>query len=93
VGLVLPFAHGRDADSPLQRELSEVLGAIALVESGLARRVTVCGLRRPEACIVAASDAAREAEVRLILDGATGQAAVLVIPTMMVVDGPTPAEA
>jgi hypothetical protein len=92
VGLVLPFGRGRDPDAPLERDLWEVLGAIALVESGIARRVTVCGLRRPEACIVGASDAAREANVRLILDGATGQPAVLVIPTMMVIDGPTSAE-
>jgi hypothetical protein len=92
VGLVLPFAHGQDSDQPLERDLWEVLGAIALVESGLARRVTLCGLRRPEACVVGASDAAREANVRLILDGAAGQLAVLVIPTMMVIDGPSSAE-
>ena len=56
------------AADPLELDLQEVLAAIGLVAGGVARRVRVSGLRRPEAIAGVAVARAQEAGVRFVLE-------------------------
>ena len=60
---------------------------------GVAIGDMVLDLAAAHAASLFSGEAAQAANVRLILDGAMGQPAVLVIPMMMVVDGPGSPEA
>jgi hypothetical protein len=52
----------------LELDLQEVLAAIELVAGGVARRVRVSGLRRPEAVAGVGVARAQEAGVRFVLE-------------------------
>lgn len=53
---------------PLEADLQEVLAAIGLVAGGVARRVRISGLRRPQAVAGVAVARAQEAGVRFALE-------------------------
>lgn len=58
----LPFPNA--STDPLERDLAEIDAAIGLVEQGVASRVRLVGLVRPEA--VAAAGLARAQEARIL---------------------------
>ena len=53
---------------PFELDLQEVLAAMGLVTGGVARRVRISGLRRPEAVAAVAVARAQEAGVRFVLE-------------------------
>lgn len=64
---VIPFPSPGALD-PLESDLQEVLAAIALVAGGVARRVRISGLLRPEAAAGVAIAHAQEAGVEFALE-------------------------
>jgi hypothetical protein len=63
---LLPFPNA-SAD-PLERDLAEIDAAIGLVEDGIATRVRLVGLVRPEAVAAAGLARAQEARIEFRLD-------------------------
>lgn len=64
---VIPFPSSLALD-PLESDLQEILAAIGLVAGGVARRVRISGLRRPEAAAGVAIAHAQEAGVEFVLE-------------------------
>jgi hypothetical protein len=64
---VTPFP-GASAPDPLESDLQEILAAIGLVAGGVARRVRIAGLRRPEAVAGLGLARAQEAGVEFGLE-------------------------
>jgi hypothetical protein len=75
----LPFPNA--STDPIDRDLTDIDAAITLVASGLATRVRLVGLVRPEATAPAGLAHAQEAKVGFSLDrNADGIAAVTLGP-------------
>ena len=69
-----PFqaAAGLSALDALERELVEVDAAIALILEGVATRVRVANLARPEAAAAHAAETGGSAPIRVRLEGTVG---------------------
>jgi hypothetical protein len=75
----LPFPMA--ATDPLDRDLAEIDAGIAMVSLGLATRVRLVGLARPEAAASSGLAHAQAADVRFSLDrGPSGVVAVTLGP-------------
>jgi hypothetical protein len=76
---ILPFPGA--SNTAVERDLAEIEAGIALVARGLAVRVRLIGLTRPEAVAATALARAQEARVAFAIDrGVNGVAAVIVGP-------------
>ena len=87
----IPFPHAGEGTSldPLERDLLEVEAAIELVLQGLATRVRLTNLSRPDAAAGHAVAATGGLALRVTLEGSAGEPRTLTIETA----GPRPAEA
>ena len=65
----IPFPHASAEFDPLERDIAEVDVAIELVLSGMAVRVRLANLSRPEAAAAHAA-AAGEPDLQVVLEGA-----------------------
>ncbi|MEO8230320.1 MAG: hypothetical protein ABI628_11250 [Chloroflexota bacterium] len=59
---------GASAPDPNESDLQEIVAAIGLVSGGVARRVRISGLRRPEAVAGVGVARAQEAGLRFVLE-------------------------
>jgi len=66
------LAFPRESADPLERDLAEIEAAIGLVEQGVATRVRLVGLLRPDAVAAAGLARAQEAMVAFRLDRSAG---------------------
>ena len=77
----IPFPHGPGdpAFDPLERDLIEVDAAISMVASGVAARVRLANLSRPEAAAAHAAAVSGGLALRVRLDGDRGESRTVTI--------------
>jgi hypothetical protein len=75
--VLLPFPAA--SGDPIERDLAEIDAALGLVARGLATRVRLVGLMRPEAAAEAGLAHAQEAQVAFSLDRGTDGAVALTV--------------
>ena len=76
-----PIVLPRSPVDPLDSDLSEIDAAIALVRTGLATRVRLSGLRRPDRAAAAALARSQAAGVHFSVDRPHGSAVFTIGPT------------
>jgi hypothetical protein len=74
-----PNASAERAFDPLERDLTEVDAAISMVVSGVAARVRLANLSRPEAAAAHAAAVSGGLAVRVRLEGTRGEARTVTI--------------
>lgn len=77
----IPFPHASTEFDPLERDITEVDAAIELIATGMANRVRLANLSRPDAAAAHGAAVVTGLAVRIRLDGAPGEPRTVTIET------------